>query len=75
MSGTMLMIDTVASSVAVTTVPSSSTPVTVTTSICIAPAAPVKSPVNVHGAEDAPPASTVPMSAPQVDPGRVARSP
>src|SRR5215210_3690055 len=75
MSGTMLIRLTVASSLAVTTVPSSSVAVTVTTSVWDAPAGPVKSPGNVQGADDAPGASTVPMRAPQVEPGRVATLP
>ena len=75
MAGTMSMMETVASSVAVTTVPEASVAVTVTMSVWEAPAAPVKSPVKVHGAEEAPGARTVPMRAPQVEPARVAMLP
>src|SRR5918993_6111205 len=75
MSGVMLMIETVASSLAVTTVPEASVAVTVTTSVCDAPAGPLKTPGNVHGADEAPGARTVPWRAPQVEPGRVNRLP
>src|SRR3712207_3360760 len=54
MAGVMPMRETVASSLAVAVWPSLSTPVTVTMSVCEAPAAPVKGPVKVHGADEAP---------------------
>ncbi len=66
---------TVASSSSVAVVPLVSVTTTVTTSVSVAPASPKKLPVNVHGAELAPGARTVPMRAPQVEPGRVARLP
>src|SRR5687768_6999729 len=66
---------TVASSESVAVVPSASVTTTVTTSVWDAPAAPVKSPGKVQGTDEAPGASVVPMSAPQVEPGRVARLP
>src|SRR4051794_18085828 len=66
---------TVASSVSVAVLPSLSVAVTVTTSVWLAPGAPVKAPGNVHVGELAPGARVVPMRAPQVEPGRVARSP
>src|SRR6476646_1467112 len=64
MAGVMEMIDTVAWSMAVTTVPEASVAVAVTVSVWDAPAAPAKLPVKVHGAAEAPGASTVPMRAP-----------
>src|SRR5580658_2626164 len=65
---------TVALAVAVTVTPLF-VPVTVTTSVCVAPDDPLNGPVKLHGALDAPGASVTPINAPHVLPGRVARFP
>ena len=72
--GTSVMV-TVASSVSVAVEPSMSVTTTVTTSVWVAPASPMKLPVNLHGADEAPAARVVPIRAPQVEPARVARLP
>src|SRR5947199_132789 len=66
---------TVALSLAVTEVPSGLWPTTVTVSVWESPELPVKGPVKLHGADEAPGARVVPMSRPHVEPGRVGRSP
>src|SRR5882757_4066184 len=52
-----------------------STTMAVTTSVWLFPATPLKSPGKVHGGDEAPAGSTVPIRAPQVEPARVARLP
>src|SRR5215213_8713919 len=59
--GTTLVMRTVASSVSVTTVPAAFWPTTVTTSVWVAPAGPEKGPVNVQGGVPAPGAIVVPI--------------
>ena len=75
MVGGMSVIVTVASSSSVAVVPWASVTTTVTTSVCAVPASPKTFPVNVQGADEAPGASVVPIRAPQVEPGRMARLP
>jgi hypothetical protein len=63
---------TTAIAIAIAVNPLMSTPVTVTVSVCDAPATPVNGPVNVHGELDAPGANVTPINAPHVLPARVA---
>ncbi len=65
---------TVAFAVAVTVTPLF-TPVTVTVSVCDAPAAPVNAPVKLHGAVLAPGCNVTPISAPHVELRALVRSP
>ena len=64
---------TVACAVAVAVMPFESTPVTVTASVCLSPALPVKGPWKVQGGLVAPGARVMPISVPQVLPASVAR--
>jgi hypothetical protein len=73
--GSTSVMPTVASSVSVAVWLSSSTAVAVTMSVWVAPALPVKLPGKLQGTDVAPGASTVPMSAPQVEPGMTTRFP
>src|SRR5437868_4778657 len=59
---------TVAVSLAVTLTPVGLWPTTVTVSVWESPGLPVKGPMKLHGADEAPGARVVPMSRPQVEP-------
>ena len=67
--------ETVACATAVAVNPFESIPLTVTVSVCEAPAVPVNGPVKLHGLLDAPGASVTPINDPHVLPARVAMFP